>query len=183
MSRWPIFCIVSYLGTSMLYLCDKDYYMQKKVAKEEFENAAKQSFSIAGMCRFLGLKPSGGNYRQMHNTILKYKINISHFTGQGWNINLGFKPFIEKPLNEILVKDSTYQSHKLKRRLLSEGIKTHICESCGLSEWQGKLIPLELHHNNGNNRDNRLENLTLLCPNCHALTDHYRGKNKMSNKI
>ena len=165
-----------------LYLCSKQFVMQKKRAKEDFEKAAAQSLSIAGMCRYFGLTPSGGNYRIMHNTILQYDIDVSHFTGQGWNTDLKFKPFKEKPLNEILILDSTYQSHKLKRRLLSEGVKDHICESCRLSEWLGKSIPLELHHKNGNNRDNRLDNLMLLCPNCHALTESYRGKNKKDKR-
>ena len=138
-----IFCVVTYLGTLTLYLCSKQFVMQKKRAREDFEKAAAQSLSIAGMCRYFGLTPSGGNYRIMHNAILKYGIVTSHFTGQGWNTNLKFKPFKEKPINEILVKDSSFQSHKLKRRLLSEGIKGHICESCGLSEWQGRAIPRE----------------------------------------
>ena len=152
--------------------------MAHKRTKEEFEEAAKQSRSIAEMCRTLGLMPWGGNYRLMHNAIERYALDISHFTGQGWNAGLKFKPFEEKPMNEILVKGSTYQSFKLKRRLIKEGLKNAICECCGLSEWQGATIPLELHHLNGDNRDHRLENLQLLCPNCHALTESYRGKNK-----
>ena len=152
--------------------------MAHKKSKDEFEEAAKQSHSIAEMCRMLGLRPCGGNYRLMHNAIEQFALDTSHFTGQGWNIGLKFKPFEEKPMSEILVKESTYQSFKLKRRLLKEGFKQHICECCGLSEWQASPIPLELHHLNGDNRDNRLENLQLLCPNCHALTDSYRGKNK-----
>ena len=86
--------------------------------------------------------------------------------------------FYRKPIDEILINGSTYQSFKLKRRLLKEGLTQHICENCSLTEWQGHPIPLELHHINGINIDNRLENLILLCPNCHALTDSYRGKNK-----
>ena len=97
--------------------------MQKKRAKEDFEKAAEQSLSIAGMCRYFGLTPSGGNYRIMHNAILKYSIDIRHFTGQGWNTDLKFRPFKEKPLNEILTEDSSYQSHKLKRRLLPKASK------------------------------------------------------------
>ena len=152
--------------------------MRKKKTKEEFDFAAKNSKSIAGMCRLLGLKPSGGNYRVLHNVIEKYQIDITHFTGQGWNVNLKFKPFEAKPLEEILVKNSSYQSYKLKQRLICECIKSPVCEFCGQTEWLGNPIPLELHHVNGNNKDNRLENLLLLCPNCHALTDSYRGKNK-----
>ena len=82
----------------------------------------------------------------------------------------------------ILVPKSTFQTYKLKKRLLEDGIKQHVCEHCGLMHWQGMEIPLELHHINGDNRDNRLENLQLLCPNCHALTDSYRGRNKKSPK-
>ena len=152
--------------------------MANKRTKEEYEAAIISSYSIAGACRQLGIKPSGGNYRIIHNAIKEYSLNTQHFTGQGWNTNLQFKPFKEKPIAEILIKGSSYQSYKLKRRLLVEGLKEEICECCGLRTWQGKTIPLELHHINGDNTDNRLENLELLCPNCHALTDCYRGKNK-----
>ena len=123
--------------------------MTHKRTKEEFEEAARKSRSIAAMCRNLGLK---------------------------------FKPFIKTPIGEILVPNSTFQTYKLKKRLLEDGIKQHVCEHCGLTHWQGMVIPLELHHINGDNRDNRLENLQILCPNCHALTDSYRGKNKKSPK-
>lgn len=152
--------------------------MATKRTESEYILAAQNSLSIAGMCRYLGLKPCGGNYRLMHNAILQYNIDTSHFSGQGWNRNLTFKPFIAKPISDILINGSTYQSYKLKNRLIKEGIKPHKCEKCGLTMWQDKEIPLELHHINGNNRDNRLENLMLLCPNCHALTDSYRGKNR-----
>ena len=155
--------------------------MARRRTKEEFETAAKESLSIAAMCRYLGLKPCGGNYRIMHNAILKYDIDTSHFTGQGWNIKMQFKPFTPKPLKEILTYGSTYQSFKLKNRLINDGLKEHRCEQCGLTEWQNCLIPLELHHINGNNLDNRLENLMLICPNCHALTNCYRGRNKQIN--
>lgn len=150
------------------------------MTKEEFELAAKNSFSIAEMCRKLGKRPSGGNYKIMHNAIDTYHLDVSHFRGQGWNKGLVFIPNPAKELSEILVKNSTYQSFKLKKRLLNSGLKAYCCENCGQSTWQGQAIPLELHHVNGDNRDNRLENLQLLCPNCHALTENYRGLNNKS---
>lgn len=98
------------------------------------------------------------------------------FTGQGWNVGLKFKPRISKSLDLILTENSTYQSYKLLKRLIIEGKKEKKCECCGSIKWNGREIPLELHHINGNRTDNRLENLQVLCPNCHALTDNYRGK-------
>lgn len=84
---------------------------------------------------------------------------------------------VAQPLIEILVLGSSYQTNKLRIRLLREGVKEHRCEVCGLSEWLGSPIPLELDHINGINNDHRLHNLRLICPNCHAQTDNYRGKN------
>ena len=152
--------------------------------EQDYRDAASKSFSIAGMCRVLGLGAFGANYRRIHKAIKEYNIDISHFTGKGWNIGCIFDPSrgIKKDLSEILVENSTYDNTvSLKSRLLNEGLKEYKCERCGRTEWEGELIPLQLHHINGNRSDNRIENLQLLCPNCHALTDNYCGKN--SNHI
>lgn len=153
-----------------------------KRTREDFEKAVASSLSIAGVCRALGLKPAGGNYKVIHNAIKTYNLDTSHFTGQGWNVGMRFRPQPELKLSEILTVDSNYQSYKLKKRLLKEGIKSIVCEECGLTEWRGQPIPLELHHINGVNSDNRLENIKLLCPNCHALTETYRGLNKSAHR-
>jgi 5-methylcytosine-specific restriction endonuclease McrA len=65
----------------------------------------------------------------------------------------------------------------LKRRLLAAGIKDERCEQCGLSDWQGQTLALHLHHINGDGSDNRLENLAMLCPNCHSQTETFGGRN------
>jgi hypothetical protein len=80
-------------------------------------------------------------------------------------------------LSEIFEGKYNYQSHKLRKRLLKEDVKIHQCESCNLEKWLNKPIPLELHHKDGNRYNNQLDNLMLLCPNCHALTENYRAKN------
>ena len=67
---------------------------------------------------------------------------------------------------------------RLKRRLITERKKPHRCECCGLTEWLGHPVPLELHHKDGDRTNNVFSNLKLLCPNCHALTGNYRGKNR-----
>lgn len=70
-----------------------------------------------------------------------------------------------------------YQTYKLRNRLLVEGYKEYKCECCGLSSWNEKPIPLELHHKDGNVHNHSLENLMLLCLNCHAQTETFRSKN------
>ena len=91
----------------------------------------------------------------------------------------GVNKFI--PLSEILVENSTYTNiARLKVRLLREGLLAAKCygEDCGLTEWKGKPISLQLDHINGDKLDHRIENLRLLCPNCHSQTDSFAGKNK-----
>jgi DNA-binding CsgD family transcriptional regulator len=81
------------------------------------------------------------------------------------------------PLEQLLLAGPRRNRGHIKRRLFDAGIKTRKCESCGLSEWRGLPISLALHHVNGDRHDNRLENLQILCPNCHGLTDTWAGRN------
>ena len=149
---------------------------KKKYTLEELKEAVANSLSIAGVLKSLGLIVAGGNYKTIKEKITKHKLDTSHFTGMGWR--KGKKIPGEKiPLSKILVNGSTYRTSLIRPRLIKEGYKEHKCEICGNTTWQGKEIPLELHHINGINTDNRIENLQLLCPNCHALTDTFRGKN------
>jgi hypothetical protein len=76
-----------------------------------------------------------------------------------------------------LVENSTYNRTSLKARLIKNGTLKNVCSNCGISQWNGKEISLHLEHINGINNDNRIENLCLLCPNCHSQTDTYAGKN------
>ncbi len=80
-------------------------------------------------------------------------------------------------LHLVLVNGRLFRTGHLRQRLIAEGHKQARCERCGGTEWNGQAIPLELDHINGRRDDNRLENLRLLCANCHAQTPTYRGRN------
>lgn len=144
---------------------------------QQLETAVAASFSFRQVLIKLGLREAGGNYEQIKKYIKENKLNIAHFKGCGWNLGLrGIgKPII--PLEKILVNGSYFQSFKLKKRLFSVGLKPQYCEECG---WAQKTtdgyLPLELDHINGDRHDNRLENLRVLCPNCHSLKPTHRGR-------
>ncbi|MBU0578498.1 HNH endonuclease [Patescibacteria group bacterium] len=151
---------------------------KRKWTIKQLKIAAKNSNSIRQLLFSLGLKEAGGNYKQIKKYLDEYQINTSHFRGKGWR--KGFKGSIRpvKPLEEILVKNSSYQSYKLKKRLFVVGLKQSECELCGWKErsLDGR-IPVELDHINGDSQDNRFENLRILCPNCHSLQSTHRGRN------
>lgn len=142
-------------------------------------NAIKSSKSIRQVLIKLGLIPAGGNYVQIKKHAARLNISTSHFTGCGWLKGEKITTNPGKPLSELLVKNSYYQSYKLKKRLFLAKIKFPKCEECGWnkSALNGR-IPVELDHINGDKTDNRLENLRILCPNCHSLKETHRGKNK-----
>lgn len=153
---------------------------KQKWNNEDFILAVKESYSYAEIMRKLGLQPAGGNYDKIKRTIKQLNLDTTHMTGQGWNNGIKYKnPRPPMPIEEILVENSSYvSSNSLRKRLLKEKIKEPKCECCGATEWLGKPIALELHHVNGIKDDLRIENLQILCPNCHAFTDNYRGKNQ-----
>jgi len=124
----------------------------------------------------LNVAPFGGNYDVLRKAIEHCYLDTSHFAGQAWNKGKTLSP--RQPTDVYLRNELPIQSHKLRKRLLKEGFFANKCMNCGRNTWLDRPIPLELDHINGNNKDNRLENPRLLCPNCHAFTPTYRGRNR-----
>lgn len=152
---------------------------RRKWTDTQLKNAVAKSKSYRSVIKQLGLVPAGGNYDQVKRKIKELNLDTSHFTGKVWNKGMTGLSVFRIPLKEVLVKNSDFQSYKLKKRLYYEGLKKPRCELCGWAKqsMDGR-IPLELDHINGDRYDNRIENLRILCPNCHSLQPTHRGKNR-----
>jgi hypothetical protein len=105
-------------------------------------------------------------------------LSTSHHLGKASNRGRRLPGRYRIPLDEALVRNSSYtHTSNLRERLFAEGLKARICERCRRTTWNGRPIPLQLDHINGDRRDNRLENLRILCANGHSQTDTYCGRN------
>ena len=149
-----------------------------KEREEYYIKLIKESDSLIEVCRKAKIVPTTGNYDTLKKVINNNSIDVSHFKRNCVKSNI-----VKRNIEDYLNNKYPITSFKLKNKLLKEGYKECRCEKCGNTEWYGKPIPLELHHINGDNTDNRLENLQILCPNCHAFTDNYSGKNQKLNII
>lgn len=139
--------------------------------KEFLEQAIKECTCKADFCRVLGKKPTGGNYATIDKIIKDYNLDCSHFRQGAWNKDKHYRATRYDSLEEILIQNSLYKttSH-LKDRLINAQLLENKCAVCGKTER------LELHHINGDSSDNRLENLQILCVECHYDTPNFRNK-------
>lgn len=155
---------------------------------EQLKQYCAESFSYAEVLRKADLTPSGGNYELLKKNIKRLEIDISHFTGKGWSKGKTAQTDErvarivsknERDASTIFVEHSTATTKVAREHLKRHNLIPYVCDNCGCDgNWMGGIIALELDHKNGINDDHRLENLHWLCPNCHALTSTYRGKNK-----
>lgn len=155
----------------------------KKVnyTKELLEENVKNCYSLAELCRRLGLVPIGSNPKTLKKKLNEFNVDYSHFTGKIWNKNPN-NPIYRGKYMPNLCEHSSLSSANAKELVYKLGLKENKCEICGLSEWQGKHLVCELHHINGDSTDNRIENLLILCPNCHSQTDNFRSRNHKGNE-
>lgn len=145
-------------------------------SSEDFKKACEGSSSLKEILGKLGLSFRGHSY-----DILKQRIKEE---GIRFETNSGSKGINYKDIQAVLCINSPYvSSNALKKRLISEGILINICSECGsLPIHNEKPLVLQLDHVNGEHTDNRLENLQILCPNCHSQTSTYSGKNSKTNE-
>ena len=154
--------------------------LKRRWDERQLREAVRASTSWSGVMRLLGLAVAGNSVKAVQATARKLALDVSHFKGFGWSKGMSGMPSPPQtiPLSEILVRESRYTSSKdLKRRLFKAGLKEKRCEQCLGAEWMGRPMPLQLDHINGIRNDNRIENLQVLCPNCHALTPTWGGRN------
>jgi hypothetical protein len=139
------------------------------LTKEQIEQYAKESTSWKELMTKCGYTNYGCR-TYLKKKLELYDISISHFTK-----TITSKKYSDE---ELFVENSTYTTTVgIRKRLVKYHNWKLECSHCKLFEWMGQQIPIEVDHINGIHTDNRIENLRFLCPNCHALTDTYRGKN------
>lgn len=147
---------------------------KKQFTKEEMEEIVKSSFTVKECLEKMKRSTIGGNYRTFYRYKDLYGLDTSHFNPEIRKI---------KSAKEYFNKKGTYiKSSLLLEKLIKEGLKERKCEECGLSEWRGKEIKLQLHHVDGNHFNNDITNLKILCPNCHSQTENYCGRNRIVKK-
>ncbi len=148
------------------------------IPKEEFQKVVTKNDSLASILRHFKLVLSKGNYKTLKTRLEEDKIDYSHIP-LGINSNKGRKfPSKAFPLEDVMVKNSSYSRKNLKERLLKNGMLENKCKICGQNEiWNGHKLVMILDHINGVGNDHRLENLRMLCPNCNSQQPTFSGRN------
>ena len=134
--------------------------------KEELEKAVDGARSMTEIVRRLGLNKSSKTFKSIQSQMEHYGISVPY----------GRKTWTRHTDETIFCVDSNYCNKSLRAKVIKEELVEYKCQGCGISDWQDKPLTLQLDHINGHNRDNRLENLRFLCPNCHAQTDTWGNK-------
>jgi hypothetical protein len=154
--------------------------MAPRFSEQEARTAIAASLTFTEALRRLGMCWSGGNHRTLRKYAELWSIPTGHFDPDAARraALVAAQRQSSVPLNQVLVAGSTYSRGALKRRLYEAGLKRRACELCGQGEtWHGRPMALILDHVNGDARDNRLENLRIVCPNCAATLDTHCGRN------
>lgn len=152
-----------------------------ELTDEQFVNLLKNSTTISEVLFKLGYTVKGNSwgFSQIKQRMIDLNLDFSIFKGK----ESIYKNTAAKSITpEMVLKDNCKHTRSVLRRcILKYNLLPYKCDICGVTEWNGKTLSLELDHINGKNNDNRLENLRFLCPNCHSQTSTYGSKNKQLN--
>jgi len=155
--------------------------VNRKYTEDSLQRAVSGSTKWADVCAYFGVQSVGGNHGHFKARCVKYGIDFAHFEHVskrhgGWNAGKICGP--KQPI-EALLRYGAVSSARLRRRLIAEGLKIARCERCGIDEWLGEPVRLELDHIDSDHLNNALVNLQMLCGNCHnAKTFHTRMARK-----
>ena len=139
-------------------------------SEDKIKEAVSDNLNYKDVLRQLGIPTTGNNSTTLKKKIVKFWIDTSHFT---------FAPrhkCKKKPTQYYLTENSHCSRQVLKNRLIKDGYKSNVCEICGISDWNGHPLTMQLHHKDGDTSNNRLDNLMFICPNCHSQTENFRGR-------
>lgn len=154
---------------------------RRRWTDDELRDIAARAISMADALRLLHLRVAGGNYENIWRALNRLSISTSHWTRKG---RADTRPTGRAaPIEQLLRKGSSFQSNKLRKRLLKDRIFDPKCSICSHDQWLGQPIPLEVDHIDGDRENNTLGNLRLVCPNCHASTPTYRGRNIGARRV
>lgn len=150
----------------------------KGLSEQEFKALVAESENISELIDKARIRKSGASYEIIKSMIARFNVDISHFRS-GVRCS-AYKRSMAKRFNldeALKVHDRPRPSHGLKLRLIKEGLLNEICSQCNLGpDWNGNKLSLQLDHINGNRCDDRIENLRILCPNCHSQTNTFGTK-------
>ena len=150
----------AFLSSNLIFIHMRTY---RKYSTEDIVRASAKVKSMAELLRELNLKLGGGTQSYMRKKLVLLNIDCSHWTGQLWSKGKSLKDI------EEYARASSAKPHWIK-------LRGHRCEDCKLEKWKDRPISLEVHHVDGDKKNNVGENIQLLCPNCHSLTPSWRRK-------
>jgi len=126
----------------------------------------------------IGLSTHPNNYRTLNDYIEKNNLSLEKYQSKARRRCVTIKYSKENLIEKLNNGSCKLPSRFILKRLVEYGFKEYKCEECGISEWNGLPITLELHHKDGDRDNSEYDNLEILCPNCHSQSDTYRYKNK-----